>query len=257
MIEITNHGRVRLITLERPEAKNAMNEAMWDGLTEALIDAARSPTTAAVVMTGSGDSFCAGQDVIEMAMATRGEMARGTHGFKGACDQLVAFPKPFLLAVNGLAVGFGATVIGHADLVFMSTRARLKCPFTSLGVAPELASSHTFPQLIGRQRAMWALLSSEWLSAQECHDMGLVFKLCEPPTLLDETMRHARVLAEKPISSLVASKRVVLEASRDAIAAARAREDAAFAVLLGAPANVEAMQAFAEKRKPDFSAVND
>ena len=257
MIDVSDDGRIRTIRLNRPEAKNAMDTAMWDGAARALVDAAQDPGVAVVVWTGSGDAFSAGQDLFEMARAAAGDSLRAEYGFPGLCDQLVAFPKPLLCAVNGIGLGFGATILGLADLAFMSTDARLKCAFTGLGVAPELASSHTFPALIGRQNATWALLSSEWLSAQECFDMGLVYRLCAPDELLDVTMDHARVLAAKPISSLIACKATIVEGHRDAIAAARRREDASFATLMGAPANVEALRAFAEKREPDFSAVGD
>lgn len=259
MIEITDADRVRTIRLNRPEAKNAMNEALWDATTEAFLAAADDPAIAVVVLTGSEDSFCAGQDVIEMALQAGGspDFVRGEHGFTGLCDTLASFPKPFIAAVNGLGVGFGATVLGLADLAFMSSDARIRCPFTSLGVAPELASSFTFPTLMGRQNATWALLSSEWLSADQCQQMGLVFAVTDPDDLMATTLDHARVLASKPISSLVASKRVIVEAWQADIAAARNRENDAFKVLMGAPANMEAMRAFAEKREPDFAAIDD
>src|SRR5690606_38843749 len=136
------------------------------------------------------------------------------HGFPGMIDTLVEFPKPFICAVNGLGLGIGATILGFADLAFMASDARLKCPFTSLGVAPEAASSFTFPNLLGRQRATWMLLSSEWMDAQQCLEMGLVFKVCEPGELMDTTMAHAQVLAAQPISSLVESKRLITAAWR-------------------------------------------
>ncbi len=171
-------------------------------------------------------------------------------------DQLVEFPKPLLCAVNGIAIGVGATMLGLADLVFMSSDARLRCPFTSLAVAPEAASSFTFPRLLGRQNAAWALMSSEWLGASECLDMGLAWKVCPPEDLLAETLRYARVLASKPISSLIETKRVIVEPWRAEIAAARVREGEAFQRLLGTPASVEALAAFAEKRPPDFAAID-
>ena len=165
----------------------------------------------------------------------------------------INFEKPVFLAVNGLGLGIGATMLGLADLVFMSTDARIKCPFTGLGVAPEAGSSATFPLLLGRQNATWALLSSEWLSARECQDMGLVWRVCEPSELLETTLSYARVLSAKPISSLIESKRTIVEPLRAAIHTARERENAAFAKLMGGPANTEALKAFAKKRQPDFT----
>jgi enoyl-CoA hydratase/carnithine racemase len=221
--------------------------------------AAADPGVAVLVITGTGRSFSAGTDVLEMAARTTdpASFQAGEHGFPGLVDQLIAFPKPLLCAVNGLALGVGATMLALADLVFMSTEARIKCPFTGLGVAPEAASSFTFPQLLGRQRAMWTLLSSEWIGAEECLEFGLAFRVTAPDELLDVTLQHANVLASKPISSLVESKRVVVEPIRAQIQAARERENAAFAKLLGGPANTEALRAFAERRDPDFATIGD
>jgi len=255
MIDITDAERIRTIRLNRPEAKNAMNQAMWIGCAEALTTAADDPSIAVVVLTGTGDAFCAGQDVIEMAQLAMGTLEGGGNGFTVLADALIEFPKPLIAAINGIGLGFGATVVGLADLVFMSSTARLKCPFTSLGVAPELASSVTFPALAGRQNATWALMSSEWLSAEQCLDMGLVYAVTEPDELMDTTMTHAGVLASKPISSLVETKRTIMASLRPSVVAARAEEDAAFKVLLGGPANIEAMTAFAEKRPADFTGM--
>ncbi len=255
MIDITDADRIRTVVLNRPEAKNAMNQAMWHGTADALIGAADDPSIAVVVLTGAGDAFCAGQDIIEMAQLAAGTLEGSGNGFTVLADALIDFPKPLLVAVNGIGLGFGATVIGLADLVFMASTARLKCPFTSLGVAPELASSATFPALAGRQNATWALMSSEWLSAEQCLEMGLVYSVTESAELMDVTMDHARVLASKPISSLVETKRTIMASLRPAVVAARAEEDAAFSVLLGGPANIEAMTAFAEKRPPDFTGI--
>jgi enoyl-CoA hydratase/carnithine racemase len=251
---VHDENRVRTLTLDRPDALNAFNEALYDATAEALLDAAADPGVAVVLLTGNGRAFSAGTDLLEMhQLATDPDFARGKHGFLGLLDALAAFPKPLICAVNGLGLGIGATILGFADLSFMATTAKLKCPFTSLGVAPEAASSLLFPQLIGRQNAAWMLLSAEWISAAEAHEMGLVWKLCEPDDLLATARRHAEVLAARPISSLVAVKRTMVEPVRAEIAAARERENACFAELMGGPANLEALTAFAEGREPDFT----
>lgn len=256
MIAITDDGRVRTVTFRRPEAKNAMNTAMWDGTTEAFIAAADDPGVAVIVLTGSEDSFSAGQDLFEMAAMATGQGPEQQHGFAGLCRTLIDFPKPIVLAVNGLGLGFGVTILGLADLVFASTNARFKCPFTELGVAPELASSAAFPQLLGRQNANWVLMSGEWIDAEQAHEMGLVFAVCEPQDLMNRTMTAARTLAAKPISSLVETKATIMAPIRPALHAAHERENAAFAVLMGGPANLEAMTAFAEKRAPNFDGID-
>ena len=256
MIEVTDDGRVRIITLVRPEAKNAMNTAMWDATAEAMLAAEADPAVAVVVLTGTGDAFSAGQDVIEMGELAMGKKVEAAHGFPGLTRILIDFAKPLVLAVNGMGLGFGATILGVADLVFMANTARLKCPFTTLGVAPELASSATFPALVGRQNASWVLMSSEWISAQECVEMGLAYRVVPDTELLDVTMDHARTLAAKPIISLKACKRTIVDPIRPALHAAHERENGEVAVLMGSPANLEAMAAFAEKRDPNFDGID-
>ncbi len=255
-LQITDDGRVRTLVLDRPEALNAFNEALYDALADALLEANADPEVAVVMITGAGRAFSAGTDLLEMhRIATDPTFVRGRHGFPGLLDALEALDKPLVCAVNGLGLGIGATILGFADLAFMATTARLKCPFTSLGVAPEAASSYLFPRLVGHQAAAWVLLSAEWVSAQECLEMGLVWRLCEPDELLPEARRHAAVLAARPVSSLVAVKRAMTAPLRAQVAAARERENAAFAELMGGPANLEALAAFAEGREPDFSGL--
>ncbi|MBU2697763.1 enoyl-CoA hydratase/isomerase family protein [Pimelobacter sp. 30-1] len=255
-LQVSDENRVRTLTLDRPEALNAFNEELYDATAEALLAAAADPTVAVVLLTGAGRAFSAGTDLLEMhRIATDPTFVRGRHGFIGLIDALADFPKPLVVAVNGLGLGIGATILGFADLGLMSTEARLKCPFTSLGVAPEAASSYLFPALVGRQNAAWALLSAEWISAEEAREMGLVRTVCAPGDLLATARRQAEVLARRPISSLIAVKHTMTEPHRAAIRAARDRENAAFAELMGGPANLEALAAFAEGREPDFSGL--
>ncbi|MDP9166231.1 MAG: enoyl-CoA hydratase-related protein [Actinomycetota bacterium] len=250
MLVLTDDANgVRTLTLNRPEALNAFNEALYDALTVALRAADEDPSVAVVLLTGAGRAFSAGNDLVEMqARITDPDFQSGTYGFTGMIDALTTLRKPLLLAVNGLGVGIGATILGYADLVFMSTSARLKCPFTSLGVAPEAASSYLLPQLVGRQNAAWMLLSSEWIDADEAHRMGFAWKVCEPDELLPEAHRHAEVLASRPISSLIAVKQTMVEPTRAEIAAAATREYEQFAELLGGAANADALAAFADRR---------
>jgi enoyl-CoA hydratase/carnithine racemase len=256
MIRVEDANRIRLLTLDRPDRLNAFSEELYDATTEALIDAAADPGIAVAVITGTGRAFSTGTDVVEMAARNTGGAVDGKHGFGGMIDALVEFPKPLMCAVNGIALGVGATMLGLADLVLMSRTARIRCPFTALAVAPEAASSYTFPSLMGRQRATWTLMSSEWLSAEECVEAGLAWKVCAPDTLIDETMAAARVLADKPLASLLECKRTITAASRGPIAEARERENEAFRRLMGRPANIEALNALAERRTPDFVAID-
>lgn len=245
ILTIEDEHRVRTLTLNRPEALNAFNEALYDATAEALLAAADDPEVAVVLITGAGRAFSAGTDLTEMqAMVTDPDFVPGKHGFRGLIAALGRFPKPLICAVNGLGLGIGTTILGYADLVFMSSTARLKCPFTSLGVAPEAASSYLLPQLIGRQNAAWLLMSSEWITADEALRMGLVFSVCEPEALLSEARRHAEVLASRPISSLMAVKNAMVEPTRAETLAAVERENAFFAELLGGQANAAALAEF-------------
>ncbi len=249
LVRVVDRARVRTVTLDRADALNAFNEALYEATAEALQQAAEDPDVAVVLLTGTGRAFSAGNDLKEMqARITDPEMAgQGSH-FTTMIDSLTRFPKPLICAVNGVAVGIGTTILGYADLAFMSSTARLKCPFTSLGVAPEAASSYLLPQLIGRQNAAWLLMSSEWVSAQEALAMGMVWKVCEPDDLLDEARKHADILAARSIPSLIAVKQSIVEPIRADIAAATERENAHFAELLGGQTNAAALADFTAKR---------
>jgi enoyl-CoA hydratase/carnithine racemase len=249
ILQIDDQNRVRTLTLNRPDALNAFNEALYEATAEALRLAAEDPDVAVVLLTGTGRAFSAGNDLKEMqARITDPEMANQGSYFTTMIEALTRFPKPLICAVNGVGVGIGTTILGYADLTFMSSTARLKCPFTSLGVAPEAASSYLLPQLIGRQNAAWLLMSSEWVSAQEALVMGMVWKVCEPDDLLDEARKHAEILASRSIPSLIAVKQSIVEPIRPHIAAATERENAHFAELLGGQANAAALADFAAKR---------
>ncbi len=249
ILQIDDDNRVRTLTLNRPDALNAFNEALYEATAAALREAADDPGVAVVLLTGAGRAFSAGNDLKEMqARITDPAMANQGSQFTEMIDALTRFPKPLVCAVNGVGVGIGTTILGYADLVFMSSTARLKCPFTSLGVAPEAASSYLLPRLIGRQNAAWLLMSSEWVSAQEALAMGMVWKVCEPEQLLVEARRHADILAARSIPSLIAVKQSIVEPTLPDIAAATERENAHFAKLLGGQANAEALADFTAKR---------
>jgi enoyl-CoA hydratase/carnithine racemase len=249
ILQSEDANRVRTLTLNRPEALNAFNEALYQETAEALTVAADDPEVAVVLLTGAGRAFSAGNDLKEMqARITDPQLAgQGSH-FITMIDELSRFPKPLICAVNGVGVGIGTTILGYADLAFMSSTARLKCPFTSLGVAPEAASSYLLPQLMGRQNAAWLLMSSEWVTADEALRMGLVWKVCEPSELIADARRHAEILASRPISSLMAVKQTIIEPTRPEIAAATARENARFAELMGGHANAQALADFTARR---------
>lgn len=249
VLKISDDKRVRTLTLNRPDVLNAFNDELYLATATALGEAGADPDVAVVLLTGEGRAFSAGNDLNEMQRRiTDPEFnAAGSH-FTTMIEALADFPKPLICVVNGVGVGIGATILGYADLAFMSTAARLKTPFTSLGVAPEAASSYLLPRLMGRQNAAWLLMSSEWVDAAEALRMGLVWKVCAPDDLLPEARRHAEILAARPISSLMAVKQTIVAPTRHQIDEATERENGHFAVLMGAAANASALADFTGKR---------
>jgi enoyl-CoA hydratase/carnithine racemase len=240
---------VRTLTLNRPEQLNAFNQALCTALAGSLLAAQADDDVRVVVLTGAGRAFSAGTDLYELAQ--NGDF-RGTpddpDNFERLVDRLAEFPKPLVCAVNGIAVGLGVTMLGHADLVFMAETARLKCPFTDLGLAPEAAASVTLPLLLGRQAASWMLMSSEWIDAADARAMGMAWKVVTDESVLTEAMDHAHRLAVHPLDSLVASKRLIAASFAQAIAEGRARENEAFDSLLETPQSRAAVAAFSTRR---------
>lgn len=230
-VQITDDGGVRTILMDRPERLNAFDGGLVNALVDAVGDAARDPDVTVVVLSGNGRAFSTGADLKALADPRPTPNGDGG-GFDRLLDELADFPKPLLMAVNGYAVGFGMTMLAFADLVFMSTEARLRCPFTELGAPTEAGSSYLFPQLLGRQEAAWILLSSEWITAAEAHAVGLAWKLCEPYELLDVTYDHARRLAARPVAALAQVKRLLNAPERAELAAAFDREREALAVFV-------------------------
>ncbi|NCF45678.1 MAG: enoyl-CoA hydratase/isomerase family protein [Proteobacteria bacterium] len=245
-----DQGAVRILRFNRPHALNAFNPAMVDAVAEDLLAAADNDAIKVLIVTGEGRAFSAGMD-----LADNGAKANlPVHGFDGMFEAFIEFPKPILLAINGVGVGFGCTITGLADLVFMARSARLRCPFTALGLTAEAASTVTFAAMMGPQVANWVLLSSEWLDAQTCKDYGMVFEVVEDELLLQRTVERAQVLASKPLASLITTKEMLMAPRREALREASEIESVGLHSLMGGPANLEALAAFAERREPDFSA---
>jgi enoyl-CoA hydratase/carnithine racemase len=231
---VEDHGKVRLVTFHRPEKKNAFDMALYDASTTALREALDDEGIHAVVLTGAGDAFSAGQDLQEMATMSAGGGQIGKRSeFPGFLGVLQAFHKPLLAAVNGVAVGIGMTMLSFCDLVYVGASARAKVPFVPLGVAPEAASSLLFPIRMGWQRAARVLLLGEWIAPEQLVDLGLALEVRPDATLVEDTIALATRVAAGGLASLIATKRLMLAADADAIRDARLREDVAFARLLG------------------------
>jgi enoyl-CoA hydratase/carnithine racemase len=247
-----DRGRIRTLTFNRPQAKNAFNDDLYDAVTEALRTAADDPGVAVVVLTGAEGAFCAGQDLSEMTKARTPDEAE-TSGFMPFVDTIQTFPKPLIAAVNGVAVGIGVTMLLHCDLVFVGERARLRAPFASLGIVMEAGSSVLFPQRIGWQNSAHLLFTSAFVSAAEAVQMGLAWREYADERLMVEVLNYADQIAAMPVAALVENKKLLLEARVPAVVDARPREQDALARSVGSPGNREAINAFMQKRTPDFT----
>jgi len=248
LVLVDDTGTVRRLILSRPGAANAFDRALSDAFAAALADAAADDGVRVVVVTGAGKHFSAGADLGDLARGSdvgdtddvaSERPALGSSSFGRGMGTLIAalgsFPKPLVAAVNGAAVGIGATMLLHCDLVIVSDRARLRMPFTSMGVSPEAGSTVLLPRLIGRQQAARLLLTSTWVDASEAVDLGLALSMSPHDTLLDDAHALAAEIAHHPLTSLVATKELLLAAERELVDAAIARESASFASLLGSP----------------------
>jgi enoyl-CoA hydratase/carnithine racemase len=205
-----------------------------------------------VVITGTGRAFSAGQDLAEMGRIGAGDQDGGGHGFPRFLDALMTFEKPLIAAVNGLGVGIGFTMLLHCDVVVLAHAARLRAPFVPLGVVPEASGSLLMPAVMGNQRASYFLYTGKWMSADDAIDAGIAYKAVPDGELMHEVFAIADDIAKMPTVSLVESKRLAIAARIDAVRAANLREQEAFSRLAGAPANMEAITAFLEKRDPVF-----
>lgn len=249
-VAIEDHDHVRTIVLNRPERLNAFNNELVVDFAAALQAAASDPEVSVVLLTGAGRAFSAGADLKEIAEHMADPEANRdveSSGFVKLIETLTDLPKPLIAAVNGVGVGFGMTVLGFADVVFMSSEAQLRCPFTALGAPPEAASTYLLPLLMGRQNAAWTLLSSQWISPTEAREIGLVWKICEPDELLTVAREHAKLLADMPPAMLVTVKRLLNAPHREQIIAASARENRAMGELIGTGANAQALSSFLQR----------
>jgi enoyl-CoA hydratase/carnithine racemase len=246
---VERDGGVAVVTWNRPRSRNAFNLQMWNEGRDVLRALLADRGVRAVVVTGAGEAFSAGQDLGEMSTAP----VEGGHGFTGFMDALCTFDKPLVAAVNGVGVGIGLTMLLHCDVVYVSERARLRVPFVPLGVVPEAASSYLLPVVVGWQRAAEILFTADWIDAARAVELGIASRLLPPADLLPAARALAARIAAGPLGAIRHTKRLMLATRAEQVRAARAREDAAFEERIGTPENLEAVAAFFAKRPPDFS----
>lgn len=243
VIRFEDGDGMRLLTLDRPDALNAFNQDLWCAARDALADAAEDPTIACVVLTGAGRAFSAGQDLTEMADPSV-FMGDEEPGYKAFMPVLESFPKPLIAAVNGVGVGIGLTMLPHCDIVLMGESARLKAPFVSLGVTTEASASVMLPPRIGWQETAHLLFTEPWIDAAKAKEIGLVWKVVPDADLLDEATALGRQIGAMPVPPLVVTKQLMLAGRLDQVRAARLREEAEFADLIGSPKNREYLEKF-------------
>jgi enoyl-CoA hydratase/carnithine racemase len=248
-IRVEARDRVRIIQIDRLEKKNALTGAMYSAMTEALQRADSDSTVRVVLITGTGSCFTAGNDLADFAAAKPGQPAPAIHYL----EALAAVTKPVVAAVNGIAIGIGTTMLLHCDLVYAASDARFQLPFVNLGLCPEAASSLILPARMGHARAAELLFFGEPFGVERAYDIGLINEIFEDVDLLPSALSKARKLAEKPPEALRTTKHLLKTAQSDAIKLAMVRETEQFAALLQAGEAKEAMAAFLERRKPDFS----
>jgi enoyl-CoA hydratase/carnithine racemase len=228
------------LTFERPERLNAFQSDDYRALDAALAAAAADPESRVVVLTGTGRAFSAGADrSLVDGTATAVELTEAGTAFNALIERLVTFPKPLFAAVNGLAVGFGATLLVHCDLVLMAETARVRFPFTALGIVPEAGSSALLSTRARSADGVWAMLSSEWIGAADAVAMGLAWRAVPAPELVASTQRAATTVAALDPDAVAATKRLLTHGRADLCRAAMRRETAAMADLVGHPTDVE------------------
>jgi enoyl-CoA hydratase/carnithine racemase len=256
MSDILTHREagVLTLTLNRLDKKNALTTDMYAALADALVQAAEDPAVRVAVIQGHEQIFTAGndlQDFRERPPLLDAANPAPVHRF---LDALRTFPKPLLAAVAGPAVGIGTTMLLHCDLVYAGDNAAFSMPFVNLGLCAEGGSSVMLPALMGYQKAAEKLLLGEAFYAEEALEIGLVNRVVPPHEVAAYAQAQAVKLALKPQASLVATK-VLMKRSQAGLKSVMDDELKLFGELLRGPACKEAIDAFMNKRKPDFSGM--
>jgi enoyl-CoA hydratase/carnithine racemase len=235
-IEMEINDGVAVIIMNRPERKNAFTREQYELLAGALKNADTNDDVRVVVLTGAGAAFSSGQDLKEMMELASG-VASGSPttskagGFTVLLDALEVFTKPLIAAVNGVAVGIGMTLLPFCDIVLIDETARMRVPFSELGVPPEAASSVLFADRIGWQRAAELLLTARWVEATEAVAIGLALRTTPAGEALSQSRELATTIASKSGYSTRVIKQLMVAGRGTRTQEARAREEALFADL--------------------------
>ncbi|MEQ9449656.1 MAG: enoyl-CoA hydratase [Rhodospirillaceae bacterium] len=242
-------GSVLTLRFNRADKKNALLTDMYADSAAAMREAADDPSVRVLVITGSGDSFTAGNDLKDFLENPPDSMDAPVFRFMQA---LSTFPKPVIAAVNGVAVGIGTTMLPHCDLVDATPRAVFQLPFVNIALVPEFASTLLLPRIVGNAQAAELLLLGEAFDANRALALGLVNGVVAPDALMETVTAKATALATKPPASLRRTK-ALLRANTKEIAERISLENEAVRERLSSAEFKEAGTAFFEKRAPDFS----
>lgn len=232
---------VRLLTIDRTDRRNALDRATYAALREAIAQAGTDTSVRAVVLTGAGACFTAGNDLRDFRDTA--ESVEDSPGL-ALLKVLAACPKPVVAAVEGHAVGIGTTLLLHCDLAYAGAGARFRLPFTSLGLSPEGGSSYLLPLVAGTKRAAELLMLGEPFGAETALEAGLVNAVVPAGQALDAALERARALAALPPASVAATKRALRAGHAEIVARTLASEAETFHALRRAPAAQAAFAAF-------------
>jgi enoyl-CoA hydratase/carnithine racemase len=239
-------GAVRIITLDRPQKKNAFTVAMYTALTAALAGADADPEVRVVLLEGSGGSFTAGNDLGDFMQSPPAGEDSPVFRF---LMQIVDQKKPLVIAVEGPAIGIGTTMLLHADYVVAAKDARLQMPFIGLGLSPEGGSSVLLPALVGMARASEWLMFGEPIDIESAREAGIVNAVVAKEELSAFALSRAKVLASKPPGSVLLAKRLLRESLRARTKQVMAEEGVHFVQRLSSAEAAEAFQAFFTRKR--------
>jgi 2-(1,2-epoxy-1,2-dihydrophenyl)acetyl-CoA isomerase len=254
-VQVETRGAVALVTLNRPDSANTLNLEMGMDLLAAAMTCGRNPAVRAVVLTGAGRQFCFGGDL--RAIASRGVAADGylrelTGYLHSAISHFVRMDAPVIAAVNGIAAGAGVGLVTMADLAVCGDSSRFNLAYTGVGLTPDGGTSFLLPRTIGVKRTMELMLLNRVLTASEALEWGLVNSVVEDSQVLDEALRVAERLSAGPTQAFGRTKRL-LAASIAGFESQMVLESETIASQAVTEQGTEGINAFLQKRKPDFS----
>jgi enoyl-CoA hydratase len=251
-LQVQHDGAVAVVTIDRPEKRNALNSTVRGDLLAALDTLREDDAVRVVVFTGAGDrAFVAGADIAEFAQRTPLEQRAAMTG-RRIFDEIAAYPKPTIAMINGFALGGGCELALACDLRIAAEDARLGQPELNLGIIPGGGGTQRLPRLVGTGQAMRLVLTGELIDAAEALRIGLVDLVFPSAALRTETLRIAAVMAERSPVALRMAKAAIRAAAEMPLAAGLAYETEAFVTCFASEDKQEGVAAFVEKRKPRF-----